>query len=43
MAQKAVEAGYDVFEGKKPENETILIPVKLITRDNVSDYTGWTR
>jgi len=43
MAQKAVEAGYDVLQGKKPEQETILIPVKLITRDNVSDYTGWTR
>jgi ribose transport system substrate-binding protein len=43
MAQKAVEAGYDVLQGKKPEQETILIPVKLITRDNVSEYTGWTR
>jgi ribose transport system substrate-binding protein len=43
MAQKAVEVGYDVLQGKKPEEETILIPVKLITRDNVGDYTGWTR
>jgi len=43
MAQKAVEAGYDILQGKKPEKETILIPVKLITRDNVGDYTGWTR
>jgi ribose transport system substrate-binding protein len=43
MAQKAVEAGYDVLQGKKLEQENILIPVKLITRDNVSDYTGWTR
>ena len=43
MAQKAVEAGYDILQGKKPAKETILIPVKLITRDNVSDYTGWTR
>jgi ribose transport system substrate-binding protein len=43
MAQKAVEAGYDVFQGKKPAEETILIPVKLITRDNVGEYTGWTR
>jgi ribose transport system substrate-binding protein len=43
MAQKAVEAGYDVLQGKKPEQETILIPVKLITRDNVNEYTGWTR
>jgi ribose transport system substrate-binding protein len=43
MAQKAVEEGYNIFEGKKPSTDTILIPVKLITRDNVSDYTGWTR
>jgi ribose transport system substrate-binding protein len=43
MAQKAVEVGYDILQGKKPQERTILIPVKLITRDNVSDYTGWTR
>ena len=27
MAQKAVEAGYNILEGKKPEEATILIPV----------------
>ena len=43
MSQKAVEIGYNVLQGKKPEQETILIPVKLITRDNVNEYTGWTR
>jgi ribose transport system substrate-binding protein len=43
MAQKAVETGYAVLQGKKPEQETILIPVKLISRDNVSEYTGWTK
>jgi len=43
MSQKAVEVGYNVLQGKKPEQETILIPVRLITRDNVSEYTGWTR
>jgi ribose transport system substrate-binding protein len=43
MAQKAVEVGYDLLQGKKPERETILIPVKLVTRDNVNEYTGWTR
>jgi ribose transport system substrate-binding protein len=43
MSQKAVEVGYNVLQGKKPEQETILIPVKLITRDNVNEYTGWTR
>ncbi|MBV9130298.1 MAG: substrate-binding domain-containing protein, partial [Verrucomicrobia bacterium] len=43
MAQKAVEVGYNILQGKKPEETSILIPVKLITRDNVSGYSGWTR
>jgi ribose transport system substrate-binding protein len=43
MAQKAVEAGYDIMQGKKAEKNIILIPVRLITRDNVKEYTGWTR
>jgi ribose transport system substrate-binding protein len=43
MAQKAVEVGYDIMQGKKPEKDLILIPVKLITRDNVAEYAGWTR
>ena len=43
MAQKAVEVGYGIMQGQKPEKDTILIPVKLITRDNVNEYTGWTR
>jgi ribose transport system substrate-binding protein len=43
MAQKAVEAGYDILQGKKAEKNIILIPVRLITRDNVKEYTGWTR
>ena len=43
MAQKAVEVGYDIMQGKKPEKDLILIPVRLITRDNVNEYTGWTR
>ena len=43
MAQKAVEVGVDVLGGKKPAEETILIPTKLITRDNVNEYQGWTK
>jgi ribose transport system substrate-binding protein len=43
MAQKAVEVGYDIMQGRKLEKDTILIPVKLITRDNVNEYAGWTR
>ncbi len=41
MTEKAVEIGYNVLQGKKPENALILVPVKLITRDNVGEYKGW--
>jgi ribose transport system substrate-binding protein len=43
MAQKAVEVGYGIMNGKKPEQDMILIPVKLITRENVAQYEGWTK
>ncbi len=43
MAHRAVEVGYDVMNGKKPEKDTILIPVELITHENVDKYVGWTR
>jgi ribose transport system substrate-binding protein len=43
MSQKAVEVGYEIMNGKKPQETTILVPVKLITRGNVADYTGWTK
>jgi ribose transport system substrate-binding protein len=43
MAQKAVEVGVGVMKGNKPEKDLILIPTKLITRDNVNEYQGWTK
>ncbi|MBW4566153.1 MAG: ABC transporter substrate-binding protein [Mojavia pulchra JT2-VF2] len=41
MAEKAVEIGNDVIQGKKPSNPNILVPVKLVTRENLSSYQGW--
>lgn len=41
MTKKAVQVGNDILYGKRPANPNILIPVKLITRDNVSEYKGW--
>ncbi|MEH2072331.1 MAG: ABC transporter substrate-binding protein [Nostoc sp.] len=41
MAQKAVEIGNDLIQGKKPSDSEILIPVKLVTKDNLSTYEGW--
>ncbi|MCC5645151.1 ABC transporter substrate-binding protein [Nostoc sp. CHAB 5824] len=41
MAEKAVQVGNDILNGKKPSSPTILIPVKLITKDNVKTEKGW--
>lgn len=41
MAKEGVEIGYQIKQGKTPKEATILIPVDLITRDNVKDYQGW--
>ena len=43
MAQKAVQTGYDIMNGKKPAEELTLIPVDLITKENVDQYKGWTK
>jgi ribose transport system substrate-binding protein len=43
MAQKAVEIGYGIINGQKPAQELTLIPVDLITKDNVNQYKGWTK
>lgn len=41
MAQQAVQIGYDIMNGKKPENPMILMPSTLVTKDNVAEYKGW--
>jgi ribose transport system substrate-binding protein len=41
MAEKAIEIGNDILNGKRPEQLLTLIPVQLITRENVSRYQGW--
>jgi ribose transport system substrate-binding protein len=41
IAQKAVEIGQEIINGKKPANAMTLLPSTLITRDNVKDYKGW--
>lgn len=42
MAARAVEIGYDILQGKPAPKETVLIPVRMIDRNNVGDYKGWT-
>ena len=41
MAQLAVQTGAEIMDGKKPANAMILMESKLITRDNVGEYKGW--
>ncbi|EIJ48949.1 sugar ABC transporter periplasmic protein [Herbaspirillum sp. GW103] len=41
MAAESVAIGYQVMNGHTPEKAVKLLPVKLITRDNVADYKGW--
>ena len=43
MAGKAVEIGNYILNGKKPEQPLTLIPVDLITKENVDQYKGWTK
>jgi ribose transport system substrate-binding protein len=41
MAKDGIQIGYEIMNGKPPAETTILIPVDLITRDNVASYQGW--
>lgn len=43
MAERAVMLGYDVLQGKGAPARPVLIPVKLITRDNLGSFDGWTQ
>ena len=42
MGKMAVQIGDEILNGKKPENPMVLMDSKLVTRDNVGSYQGWT-
>ena len=42
MARTAVQVGVGLLNGKAPTEKVTLLPSKLVTRDNVNDYKGWT-
>lgn len=42
MAETAVEVGNDILQGNPPDDEKVLVPVQLITQENVNEYKGWT-
>lgn len=43
MGKKAIEVAYSLLAGKTFDNDTYLIPVTLITEENISEYSldGW--
>lgn len=41
MAQTAVDVGNDLLNDKAPAEAVTLLTPKLITRDNVGTYSGW--
>lgn len=42
MGKLGVKTGVDIMNGKKPADPMILMQSKLVTRDNVGQYQGWT-
>jgi ribose transport system substrate-binding protein len=42
MAAKAVEVGEALLRGERLAQELILVPVTLVTRENIGSYRGWT-
>ena len=42
MARRAVQVGVGILNGQKPASTVDLLPSKLVTRDNVAEYKGWT-
>ncbi len=42
MARLAVQEGVGLLNGKKPAQDPLLMDSKLVTRENVGDYKGWT-
>ena len=41
MASEGVKIGYDIMNGKKPASNVTLLPVPLITKENLKFYPGW--
>ncbi len=43
MASEAIRVGYDIMNGKRPAQPTLLLPTPPITKDNIASYQGWTK
>ncbi len=43
MGQLALKNAVSIMNGEKPANPVILMTPKLITKENLASYTGWTQ
>jgi ribose transport system substrate-binding protein len=43
MASLAIEEGYGLLQGKSPKEKILLLPVPLVTKDNIASYPGWVK
>ena len=43
MANDGVKVGYDIMNGKAPKDKVKLLPVPLVTKANLKDYSGWVK
>ena len=42
MGRMAVQAGAKILDGQKPDHDLVQMDSKMVTRDNVNEYKGWT-
>ncbi|HEY0790249.1 MAG TPA: substrate-binding domain-containing protein [Chthoniobacterales bacterium] len=40
LGKESAEVGFKIFQGETSANPTVLIPVHLLTKDNIADYKG---
>ncbi|MCY1206005.1 hypothetical protein D9M72_175650 [compost metagenome] len=41
MGQRAAQIGLKLLKGQPPQQRVLLLPSKLVTRENVDGYDGW--
>ena len=43
MAADGVKIGFDIMNGRAPKDKVKLLPVPLVTKANLKDYSGWVK
>jgi ribose transport system substrate-binding protein len=42
MGRMAVQEGVKILNGQKPDHDLVQMDTKMVTRENVNEYKGWT-